>query len=186
MFTLEHSFGAVLFPGLRLAEMSSLIWQSVAQGETQRLKRGRPLKPKLYLVNCPSVWNKLEESQSLSFSSLLLTQRPLRMTPKGLFVLQVLPPHHCIYLGGSGRVGVVCVYTCVCMCVYEKERKRGKQREDQRAASGRIPAILREWIEFCLIEQSFSTWGNFIPPPSYPWTHLLMSGDIFSFVEICT
>lgn len=110
MVTLEHGFGAVLFPGLRLAEMSSLNWQSLAQGETQRLKKGRPLKPKLYLVNCPSVWNKLEESQSLSFSSLLLTQRPLRMTPKGLFVLQVLPPHHCIYLGGSGRVGVVCVY----------------------------------------------------------------------------
>lgn len=31
--------GAVLFPGLRLAEMSSLIWQSAAQGETETQER---------------------------------------------------------------------------------------------------------------------------------------------------
>ena len=46
---------------------------------------------------------------------------------------------------------------CVCVCVYEKERERKREtkrkREDQRVTIGCIPAILREWIEFPLLEQ---------------------------------
>lgn len=123
--------------------MSSLIWQSAAQGETQRLKRGRPLKPKLYLVNCPSVWNKLEESQSLSFSSLLHTETT-EDTPKGLFAVSSFTsaPLHLFRAGVEGWEWCVCILVCV--CVYMKKREReGNRERDQRAASGRIPAILR-------------------------------------------
>ena len=131
---MEHSFGDVLFPGLWLAEMPSVIWQSLAQGETQRLKRGRPLKPKLSLVNCPSVSNELEESQSLSFSSLLLTQRPLRNDAKGAICSSSFTSAP-LHLGGSGRVGGgVCVYMCVCM--KKRERKKGKQKEKERGQKG--------------------------------------------------
>ena len=124
----------MLFPGLWLAEMPSMIWQSLAQGETQRLKRGRPLKPKLSLVNCPSVSNELEESQSLSFSSLLLTQRPLRNDAKGAIRASSFTSAP-LHLGGSGRVGGgVCVYMCVCM--KKRERKKGKQKEKERGPKG--------------------------------------------------
>lgn len=104
-----------------------------------RLKRGRPLKPKQYLVNCPSVWNKLEESQSLSFSSLLLTQRPLRIAKGAIRASSFTSaPLHLFgreWKGGSG----VCVY----LCVYVYEKRERETERDQKGSLWRIPAILR-------------------------------------------
>lgn len=60
-----HDFWDVLFPQLLLVKIPPENGEALPR-ETLK-KRGRPLKPRLYWVNCPSVWNGLKEkAQSLN------------------------------------------------------------------------------------------------------------------------
>ena len=150
---------------------SSREWPSFAQG----LKRGRQLRPRLYLVNCPSMWKWAEGGvPKFRFSHLCSHRNHLKNDAKWV-------------------VGCVCV--CVCVCVCETDRHTEKERERDREIERWKGNHWLKWSHLEVVDEILHdrtvmvlNQGRFCPIPSLPPGYICQCLETFLllFLETCT